>query len=77
METITTPDVCRELELTEPALRHVLRRAGAPRPRLHPTARLFLWTREDVERIAAFLGRECRHSSRQQEVLRATEKNAP
>lgn len=56
-ESITTPDVCRELHLTEPALRHVLRRPGAPRPRLHPTARLFLWTRDDVERLAAFLGK--------------------
>ena len=55
-EAISTRDVCRELGLSEPALRHVLRRAGAPRPRLHPTARLFLWTRQDLKHLAAFLG---------------------
>jgi len=55
IDAITTPDVCRDLGWTEPKLRHVLRRPGAPRPRLHPTARLFLWTREDIERLAAFI----------------------
>ena len=54
-EPITTWAVLQELGLTEPALRHVLRRPGAPRPRLHPSARVFLWTAEDVERLRRFL----------------------
>lgn len=53
---ITTHDVCRRLGLTEPALRHVLRRDGAPRPTLHPSARVFLWTEADVADLATFLG---------------------
>lgn len=55
---ITTLDVCRALGLTEPALRHALRRPGAPRPALHPTVRVFLWTQADVDRLAAFLKTE-------------------
>lgn len=56
-EIITTRDACLLLGVTEPALRHVLRRQGAPRPQLHPTARLFLWTEQDIERLVAFLER--------------------
>lgn len=52
---ITTSEVCRRLGLTEPALRHILRRAGAPRPELHPSARVFLWTEQDVEALGEFL----------------------
>jgi len=74
---INTRRVYEELGLTEPALRHVLRRPGAPRPALHPTARLFLWTREDVERLAAFLGRECRKSSRHPVERLEIEKDEP
>ena len=55
--TITTPDVCRALGITEPALRHILRRPGAPRPQLHPSARLFLWTEADLNALALFLGK--------------------
>ena len=51
---ITTIDVCAALNLTEPALRHLLRRPGAPRPALHPSARVFLWTEADVESLRAF-----------------------
>ena len=54
-DVITTRTVLDRFQLSEPALRHVLRRPGAPRPTLHPTARVFLWTFEDVERLAAFL----------------------
>ena len=57
MKPITTLDVCRALGLTEPGLRHVLRRPDAPRPRLHPSARLFLWSEQDVQELAAYLGR--------------------
>lgn len=52
---IATRDVCLEVGLTEPALRHVLRRPDAPRPDFHPTARVFLWTRADIARLRAFL----------------------
>ena len=55
IEPITTRDVCAELELSEPRLRHLLRRPGVPRPRLHPTARVFLWTQADLERLRRFL----------------------
>jgi hypothetical protein len=55
---LTTRDVCRRLGLPESTLRHVLRRLGAPRPRLHHSARLFLWTEEDVEQLERFLSRE-------------------
>jgi hypothetical protein len=54
-KTITTRDVCERLDLSESALRHILRRANAPRPQLHPSARIFLWTEEDVDRIKRFL----------------------
>ena len=56
MDLLTTRDVCRILNLTEPALRHVLRRPGAPRPPLHPSARLFLWAPDDLARLIDFLG---------------------
>lgn len=49
--------VCEQLGLTETALRAILRRPGAPRPALHPTARVFLWTSEDVLALRRFLGR--------------------
>jgi hypothetical protein len=55
---ITTRDVCRRLGLPESTLRHVLRRSGAPRPQLHPSARLFLWTEDDVAALARFLERD-------------------
>ncbi|TAJ23652.1 MAG: hypothetical protein EPO68_02595 [Planctomycetota bacterium] len=55
---ITTRDVCADLGLTEPCLRHVLRRTGAPRPPMHPTARVFLWTREDLERLKLYLAEQ-------------------
>lgn len=54
---ITTSTVCERLGLTEPSLRYVLRQPGAPRPLLHPTARLFLWCEEDVTALADFIGR--------------------
>jgi hypothetical protein len=54
---ITTREVCRRFGLPESTLRHVLRRPGAPRPQLHPSARLFLWTEDDVAALAAFMGR--------------------
>lgn len=54
-ELISTSAVCKELGLSEPALRHALRRPGAPRPTLHPSARVFLWTAEDVDRLRKFL----------------------
>ena len=57
-EPLTTHEVCEELGLSEPALRHVLRRPGAPRPRLHPSARVFLWTAGDVDRLRQYLGGE-------------------
>lgn len=55
---ITTRDVCRQLGLHESKLRHVLRRPGAPRPSLHPSVRLFLWTEADVRALERFLRRE-------------------
>ena len=55
METLSTREVCRRLELTEPGLRHALRRPGAPRPQVHPSARIFLWREEDVRRLEEFL----------------------
>jgi hypothetical protein len=55
---ITTREVCADLHLTEPGLRHVLRRPGAPRPALHPTARVFLWTREDLDRLKEYLAEQ-------------------
>lgn len=54
-EPLTTRDVYIRLDLTEPALRHVLRRPGAPRPASHPSARIFMWTEEDVRRLEEFL----------------------
>lgn len=65
---ISVRTVCADLELTEPALRHVLRRPGAPRPEMHPSARVFLWTEDDVERLRAFLGRGGAQKSAQREV---------
>ena len=53
---LSTPEVCQALGTTEPALRHALRRVGAPRPPLHPTARIFLWTEDDVQAMAEFIG---------------------
>ena len=56
MEAIlTTSDVCSQLGIAETRLRHVLRRPGAPRPAIHPTAFVFLWTAEDVRRLRDFL----------------------
>lgn len=54
---ITTRDICVRFGIPESTLRHVLRRPGAPRPRLHPSARLFLWTEEDVASLSRFLER--------------------
>lgn len=53
---IPTQAVCQTLGLTEPALRHALRRVGAPRPAIHPTAHIFLWTEDDICAMAKFLG---------------------
>jgi hypothetical protein len=59
METsISTRDVCCRFDIPESTLRHILRRPGAPRPRLHPSARLFLWSEADVAALARFLDRE-------------------
>lgn len=52
---ITTIDVCAALNLTEPALRHLLRRPGAPRPALQPSARVFLWTEGDLDALRTFV----------------------
>jgi hypothetical protein len=54
----STREVCLQVGLTEPALRHVLRRPGAPRPAIHPSARLFLWTQEDIDALKRFLSPE-------------------
>jgi hypothetical protein len=54
-EVLTTATVCAELHVTESNLRHVLRRPGAPKPAQHPTARVFLWTRGDLERLKQYL----------------------
>jgi hypothetical protein len=54
---LSTRDACAIAGLTEPALRHVLRRPGAPRPQLHPSARVFLWTQEDIDALKLFLSR--------------------
>ena len=58
-EFISTREVCRRLELSEPALRHVLRRQGAPRAPVHRSARLYLWTESDVEKLRAFIEHAC------------------
>jgi hypothetical protein len=55
---LSTREVCEQTGLTEPGLRHVLRRPGAPRPQLHPSARVFLWTQEDIEALRRFLSPE-------------------
>jgi hypothetical protein len=52
---ITTREVCAAAGISEPALRHILRRPGAPRPQMHPSARIFLWTEEDVAELIAFV----------------------
>ena len=52
---LSTRDVCQGVGLSEPALRHVLRRPGAPRPQIHPSARVFLWTHEDLNALRRFL----------------------
>lgn len=54
-EFISLQSVCSSLGVTEARLRHTLRRADAPRPASHPTARVFLWTRADLERLRSFL----------------------
>ena len=54
-QIINTSAVCERLGLSEPALRHLLRRPGAPRPALHPSARVFLWTDSDVEALRCFI----------------------
>ena len=55
---ITTRWVCTHFGVPESTLRHILRRVGAPRPRMHPSARLFLWEPADVEALARFLKRD-------------------
>lgn len=67
-EPLTTTDVCRTLEISEPALRHLLRRPGAPRSRLHPSAHIFLWTEDDLRRVARFLGAENSQTGRRTEA---------
>lgn len=57
LETLSTRAVCERLGISEDGLRHGLRRPGAPRPQLHPTAQIFLWTEADVQALAEFLGR--------------------
>lgn len=54
----STPSVCESVGLSEPALRHALRRPGAPRPELHPTAHVFLWTQADIDALKRFLSSE-------------------
>jgi hypothetical protein len=54
---ITTRDICVRFGIPESTLRHILRRPGAPRPQMHPSARLFLWELDDVEALARFLER--------------------
>lgn len=54
-QLITTSTVCQRLGLTEPSLRYFLRQPDAPRPALHPTARLFLWCESDVKALAEYL----------------------
>ncbi len=54
----STRTVCEQLGLTEPALRHVLRRPGAPRPKIHPSARVFLWTQDDIDALRQFVSSE-------------------
>lgn len=57
MSTYSTRQVCAELGLTEPRLRALLRKPDAPRPSFHPSARIFLWTRQDVHRWRRYLAR--------------------
>jgi hypothetical protein len=52
---ISTREVCAAAGISEPALRHVLPRPGAPRPQLHPSAHLFLWTEHDVAALIRFI----------------------
>jgi len=51
---ISTAEVAQRLGLTESGLRHLLRRPDAPRPPLHPTARLLLWSEADVRRLTQY-----------------------
>jgi hypothetical protein len=53
-QLLDTRTVLLLLNLTEPSLRRLLRRPDAPRPEQHPSARVFLWTQADVERLAAY-----------------------
>jgi hypothetical protein len=64
---ISTRDVCARADVTEPALRHILRRPGAPRPTLHPTAHVFLWTERDVAELLQFLRRSVPTESERQQ----------
>lgn len=56
-EFFSTRDVCARIGRSEPALRHILRRPGAPRPTIHPSAYVFLWTQADIEALIGFLAR--------------------
>jgi hypothetical protein len=52
---LSTREVCAAAGVSESGLRHILRRPGAPRPQLHPSARLFLWTERDVAALIDFI----------------------
>ena len=67
-EFLSTREVCRLVGLSEPALRHVLRRSRTPRPAMHASARVFLWTLDDVRKLAAFLETETRGAASQEET---------
>ena len=51
----STGEACAAAGLTESNLRHWLRRPGAPRPPLHPTAHVFLWDEASVRALVAFV----------------------
>ncbi len=66
----TTIEVCAATGLTEPALRHLLRRPGAPRPELHRTARVFLWTEKDLAALRTFIEGSARTSKERKPNVR-------
>ena len=67
MQFKSTQEACERLGVPETTLRHVLRKPDAPRPELHPSARVFLWTETDLQRLAEFIAKE-RAPKQQDEV---------
>jgi hypothetical protein len=67
---ISTREVCAAAGVSESGLRHILRRPGAPRPQLHPSARLFLWDESDVHALIEFIAK-----SKDERVLQASRRS--